>query len=102
MRRFSPNANGYEHGEFTQRGHYGVFRHPTGRFMVMEWNRYHTNWMRFNREDGGAVNYDPDVLLTDNLGGGPVLMTLTAAREEAGIIDDGRIVLDLHTGEPIN
>lgn len=80
MKRFTPNENGVEVGE-----HGCVARHDSGRFCVVWWNMHHQNWVRTNRREGGAAHRNLETLVHDNLGGGPILMTLTQARDEAGI-----------------
>lgn len=60
---------------------YAIVRVSMGRFMVACHNAHHHGWTRVNRSQGGATHNLLDVLATDGLGGGPVLMSLTAARD---------------------
>lgn len=79
MNRLHANECGHEiiENEF---GRFAIAR-VGKRFMVAKWNSHHGNWVRENREEGGGVHRDLDVLSADNLGGGPVTMTLQQARE---------------------
>lgn len=81
MKRFTPNdANG---NPVEWHGDTAIAKHPSGKFLLLKWNNHYHNWVRENKEIGGAVSLSLRTVIEDNLGGGPKLMTLTKAREEA-------------------
>lgn len=65
-----------------ENGKFAICRVSRGKFMIAKWNPHHQNWVRDNRREGRAVHRSLDVIATDNLGGGPVEMTLAAALSE--------------------
>lgn len=71
----------YEQGEDGQ----VVARAANGRFVIVQWNNAHECWIRKNRREGSAYHRNLDIVVNDNLGGGPIYMTLAEARKEAGV-----------------
>lgn len=80
MKKFSPNHESGNGFQSEQCGDFAIAR--SGRkFFVAKWNRHHQNWVRKNKDGSSAMSARLSVLSADNLGGGPVLMTLSDARE---------------------
>lgn len=64
-----------------EHGRFAICRVSRGKFMVAKFNPHHKNWVRVNKTEGMAFHQNLNVLVNDNLKGGPHTVSLNEAEE---------------------